>query len=255
MSFRGCATAWRPSMAFSSRRVACPEGRQGEVDHQIVINAVRTLRADGQRVSIRAVHGITGGSFRDLSRLLKELLADDEIADLEAETTELAPTPSVGRLVEAYRAIQAAEQKAGEAQRVLNETRDRLRDALGTRPFPATDPSVVADSVAARVVHEAIVVQLREEVAQLERIVQAHMSDARTCRREWESLQARAQQLRDSVLPRVRRDAAEARQRLGRLERDLHHQLEMARSQVQSMERAIVVAEAEWRALTGGSAR
>ncbi len=61
------------------------------MDHQTVTDAVRTLRAQGERVSVRTVHGITGGSFRDVSRLLRELLADDELADLEAEVTE--PTP------------------------------------------------------------------------------------------------------------------------------------------------------------------
>jgi hypothetical protein len=222
------------------------------MDHQTVTDAVRTLRAGGQRISVRAVHGITGGSFRDLSRLLRELLDDDERAALEAETTELAPTPSVGRLVEVSHAIQAAEQAAGDASRVLLETRERLRRLLGTRPHPATDPHVVAASVAARAEHDQLVARTGEELQQLDRIVQAHQARARALREEWQALQTRAQQLRDSVLPRVRRDAAEARQRLRQLERDLTHQVELARSQVQSMERAIVMAETEWRALTGG---
>ena len=62
-----------------------------------VVAAVRQLRVEGQRVTLRAVHAITGGSHRDLTRLLrgaKEFLADDEVADLDEEAVESSPRPS-----------------------------------------------------------------------------------------------------------------------------------------------------------------
>jgi hypothetical protein len=190
----------------------------------------------------------------DLSRLLRntgEFLADEEVADLEAEITEPAPPPSLGRIVEAFQAAQAAEQAAGEASAVLNDTRDRLRALVARRPMPATDPNLVADSVAARLEHDALVALVSEEARQLEKIVESHMAAARALRGEWRKLQERAQELREHVLPGARRSAAEARQRLVMLERDVAHQLEMARRQVESRERAIAVAEAELRGLRG----
>jgi hypothetical protein len=224
------------------------------MDQQIVTDAVRTLRTRGERVSVRAVHSFTGGSFRDLSRLLRntgEFLADEEVADIEAEATEPTPPPSLGRIVEAFQAAQAAEQAAGEASAVRNDTRDRLRALVAQRPMPATDPNLVADSVAARLEHDALVAQVSEEARQLEKIVESHMTTTRALRAEWRKLQGRAQELREHVLPSARRDAAAARQRLSVLERDLANQLEMARRHVQRTERAIVVADAELQALTG----
>jgi hypothetical protein len=117
--------------------------------------------------------------------------------------------------------------------------------------MPATDPNLVADSVAARLEHDALVALVSEEARQLEKIVESHMAAARALRGEWRKLQERAQELREHVLPGARRSAAEARQRLVMLERDVAHQLEMARRQVESRERAIAVAEAELRGLRG----
>jgi rubrerythrin len=38
----------------------------------VVTEAVNRLRQQGQRISVRAVHQLTGGSFRDLARMLRE---------------------------------------------------------------------------------------------------------------------------------------------------------------------------------------
>lgn len=73
---------------------------------QAVIEAVRTLRSQGQHISVRSVHSLTGGNFRDVHRLLKDsrdLIGDEEVAALEVDAP--APSPPVpGRVAEAHHA-------------------------------------------------------------------------------------------------------------------------------------------------------
>jgi hypothetical protein len=108
------------------------------VDQSVVTEAVRTLRARGERVSVRAVHTlIGGGSFRDISRFLRdarEFLADDEIAALDTEVTEPVVQPTLGKIVAAYRSAQAEDQAAGEAGAILHTMREQLRDLVAHRP-------------------------------------------------------------------------------------------------------------------------
>ena len=42
------------------------------MDQATVHAAIQTLRQQGQQVSVRNVHRLTGGSFRDISRLLRQ---------------------------------------------------------------------------------------------------------------------------------------------------------------------------------------
>lgn len=98
------------------------------MDQSVVNDAVRVLRARGERVSVRAVHNlISGGSYRDLTRLLraaKGLLAEDEVADLEGEAPDLTPPP--GQLTIARDAVDAAEGAVGEVQNMLDAAQTRL---------------------------------------------------------------------------------------------------------------------------------
>jgi len=52
---------------------------------ETIRDAVGTLQREGQKISIRAVHALTGGSFRDISHLLKTavLPAGAVLPDLE----------------------------------------------------------------------------------------------------------------------------------------------------------------------------
>jgi hypothetical protein len=169
-----------------------------------VTQAVKTLRERGERLSVRNLHGLVGGSFRDLSRLLKdhrEFFADDDIEDLDAEVSE-SPTPaSLGQIAAMFEAARASEAAAGEASVVLDATRERLRTLLARQILPATDPHDVASVVTARRERAGQVAQLQDEITQLEKLVEQHMMGARAQRQQGQGLEARARELRSSLIP------------------------------------------------------
>jgi Plasmid replication region DNA-binding N-term len=92
-----------------------------------VTEAIRTLRAQGERISVRAVHQLTGGSFRDLSRILREsrdVLADEEVAGLEVEPE--TPPPAPGRLAEIAAAIRELDRRTADIQPPLEDALAQL---------------------------------------------------------------------------------------------------------------------------------
>jgi hypothetical protein len=204
------------------------------MDLQIVTEAVRRLRADHQRITVRAVHSLTGGSFRDLTKLLRdarEFLEEDEADELDAEA-EPTPPPSLGRITEARLASQDADRQAGEVAAVLNDTQEQLRELVAHRPPPALVPEEVAASVDARLDHDLAVAHLHEEINQLRRIVEGHQAEARAHRIEGNNLERRAAELTNTIISDRRQRLIDARNSLTRLERDVEHQLMLARRQV-----------------------
>ena len=223
-----------------------------------VVAAVRQLRVEGQRVTLRAVHAITGGSHRDLTRLLrgaKEFLADDEVADLDEEAVESSPRPSLGRIVEAFQAAQLAEHEAGVASAALDEKLEQLRGLVAHPPAHAVVPDDVAASVEAQRAYKDLVGQLEEEVNQLQRIVQAHQAEAIAFRVERDKLYVRAQELRDAILPSGRRSLVEAQQDLRRLEAELIETVARAKRRVEVLGQVLIGYEAELATLTGEGVR
>jgi hypothetical protein len=221
-----------------------------------VVAAVRQLRVEGQRVTLRAVHAITGGSHRDLTRLLrgaKEFLADDEVADLDEEAVESSPRPSLGRIVESFQAAQLADHEAGVASAVLDERLEQLRGLMAHPPAHAIVPDDVAPSVEAQRAYKDLVSQLEEEVHQLQRIVQAHQAEARAFRVERDMLYVRAQELRDAILPSGRRSLVEAQQNLQQRKAELIRVVQLAEQRVERLAQVLTIYEAELAALTGES--
>ena len=219
----------------------------------MVTNAVRQLRAENQKITTRAVLAITGGSLRDVQRLLpkaREFLEDHEAAELDAELPEPVK-PSLGRIVEAFMASQAADLQAGEASAVLDERRAELEELMARRPPPALEPEDADASVDARVEHDAKVAHLREVIGQVQGIVAAHQAQGRVWRIERNKLQQRAQELTNMIIPDRRQRLIDARNALTQLERDVEHQLMLARRAVANREQALASYEAELRGLVG----
>jgi hypothetical protein len=209
-----------------------------------VTEAVHTLKAQGTRVSVRTIHAMLGGSFRDISKMLRgaevsaEPLADDDAGDRAVETAAPAPAPvpAQGRIMLAHQAVHAAEQATNDAATALDAARAQLLALLPQRPQPDADP------------HRA---QLRAQAAQQQRRYDAARADLLALRVEDSRLRARALELRRSVIPSARRDAAEATHRLGIVEQEAAFQIAAATHQVQRTARAIAAAEAELAALIG----
>jgi hypothetical protein len=123
------------------------------MQEESVVAAIRQLRVDGQRITYRAINAITGGSYRDIKRLLHEVLTDVELGAMEADIPEPSPPPS--QLTIAKEAVDAAEVAVGEVQNLLDTTQERLRTLQRERPPSTTDPHAVTDAVAAQLNHEA----------------------------------------------------------------------------------------------------
>ncbi len=113
------------------------------MDLSVVQGAVRALKARGDHVSVRAVHSVTGGSFRDVSRLLreaKEFLDEDEVAALEVEVAERPPAPPIGKIAEIAASLKDLEGDIGRASTKLYHTQDLLQRLREQRPLPAVNP-------------------------------------------------------------------------------------------------------------------
>jgi hypothetical protein len=65
------------------------------MDAAVVQHAITALKAQGERVSVRAIHALSGGSFRDVHRLLREVLPR-----MEGEAIPAAEVLPVRRLDE-----------------------------------------------------------------------------------------------------------------------------------------------------------
>lgn len=220
----------------------------------MVTDAVRRLRADNQKVTARAVQALTRGSMRDVQRYLrdaKEFLTDAESADLEDEPVEPVSPPSLGKIVEAFMAIQAAEREVSEASAVLNAKREDLRDLVARRPQPALVSQDVEASREARWDHRVEVTRVEEHIADLQKMVADRQKTVHARRIEWNALKARAKDLTEDTIPGLRRRLIEARDRLAQLERDTAHQLMLARKHLESRQHALTAYEAELRGLVG----
>jgi Plasmid replication region DNA-binding N-term len=89
----------RPAKAAGQDR-GVRGAEEADMDADLVTTAVRTLRAQGERISVRSVHAIVGGSFRDISKLLREARATPvagEVASVEGEPEPMPLEPAPER--------------------------------------------------------------------------------------------------------------------------------------------------------------
>jgi hypothetical protein len=227
------------------------------VDQSVVTDAVRTLRARGEKISVRAIHSVIGGgSFRDISRYVRELralLGDDELASLETDVIE--PSPPLGHLTVGREAIEAAEVAVGETQNLLDVRLAELHLMRRQQPASTSDPHRVAEVVQAQLAHEAHVVELARETQALQRILDARHAERTALRADFRQLQEQAHELRHTVVPSLRRQLVEARHELEVRQRDAEHRVMVARRQLASTEQALTRAEGELHAIIGDQTR
>jgi Plasmid replication region DNA-binding N-term len=223
------------------------------VDLQVVQEVVRTLRARGERVSVRAVHGVTGGSFRDVSRLLREVrefLDDDELASLDGETEAPEPVesaPRLGRIPQAWADLQAANARLETERLRLGERRQRLRDLQNAGPAPVTHGVEVDDYLEAKNAHNVEVFHEADAVKYQGRIVAQCEAERYAFQTEHARLLNLAQTFRDSIIAEKRQTLADLQQR----QRQLRGDLDMVERQVERTQRELTAYEAELRGLLG----
>jgi hypothetical protein len=127
------------------------------MEREVVRDAIRQLRATGQPLTARAVHGITKGSMRDIHRLVRaeaEFLDEAEIATLEPDVESVGSVPALeaavvpmtgacGAIAEAIAAVRLAETAFAEAAAELNGKRQELRELQAAPPLRRTRPQDV----------------------------------------------------------------------------------------------------------------
>jgi chromosome segregation ATPase len=224
------------------------------MDLETVKEAVNKLRAEGQRPTVRGVHELTGGSFRDLSRLLAQIPVTGDEEAMGAGEASVPAQRRLGKIQEAVAAVRAAEAEISEIARVLDERRESLQVLREQFPRHAATPGDVADSVQARRDHQEKLATVAEEIEQLQRLMQARQEEALAHRREVATLQRRREELEAIFLPSARQALAKARQDHAIAERDLAHQLEMWRRRVDGQAHALSAYQRELQDLTGDPA-
>jgi hypothetical protein len=220
------------------------------MQHETVVAAVRQLRTTGERISLRAIQAMIGGSYRDLGPMLKTILSAEELSRVDLDVSE-PPAPPPGQLKLAHAAVQSAEEAVGEAQNLLDERQARLRTVQRERPASTTDPHQVQDVVQAQLSHELEMLQLQKEVEALQRILDGRRAERDALRADWQRLRERAHELKDQRLPAVQRRMKEARVQCEVTERDAAHRVRLAREQVEALEATFATMTAELARLVG----
>jgi Plasmid replication region DNA-binding N-term len=119
------------------------------MDYDKVASAIDALRAQGQRPTLRAVHGLVGGSMRDLHPLWKAVVGDSDSPgegdepelpapeDEAISPAELAPDEPVAvaerAVVEAELALKGKLDALPLAEHDFNDSRARLIEALAAQ--------------------------------------------------------------------------------------------------------------------------
>jgi chromosome segregation ATPase len=104
------------------------------MNEDTVRRAVAQLRAQGEAPTVRKVHGLVGGSFRDIANHLKTLLPTADERMVTAETTPESPRP-MGEIAAAQQRFRAVEARAQELRSQYQAALHRLR-ALQQAPTP-----------------------------------------------------------------------------------------------------------------------
>lgn len=109
------------------------------VDRGAVLDAVRQLQSEGQRVSVRSVYRLVGGHYPTVGRLLRELRETGELGGEDGEDhallgepsmeheTELDMPPELEEVVEVEAEVPELEPPVG----LIEQTRRKLLQAEG----------------------------------------------------------------------------------------------------------------------------
>jgi hypothetical protein len=231
------------------------------VDLSVVQEVVRVLKARGERVSVRAVHGVTGGSFRDVSRLLRdarEFLDEDEAAALEAdaEPEPLMPAKPLGEINKMRRSILAARDAISENGNILSARRARLRDLQLHPPLPLTDAAEVDSYLEAKMDHHLEMAREVDAIRELEKLQAVREAKRDRLLEKHALLQQEADDLDRLHLPDARKTLESLQQRIIQLRQDLtvtERQVERQQRLVASYEHRLQdltwasMSQGEWR--------
>jgi Plasmid replication region DNA-binding N-term len=216
-----------------------------------VTEAVRALRTQGERISVRAVHQLTGGSFRDLSRILRDsrALADEEVADLD-DTPEPSP-PAPGRLAELVEAMRAVDQRMGNLQESLDATMTELASHRARRPPDTWDPTQVSARVAAQAEHDGRTSLLERTANQLRAMHLRLHSERLGLQDEHARVMERIRSLRQHLVPQLSEQVSAAQHDLAVRRRDAEHAIRLGETNVQRAQQQLAEAQRELAQLTG----
>jgi hypothetical protein len=100
------------------------------MERSTIQHAVDRLQTEGKTPSVRAILGITGGSSRDVHRILKDIAngVEEEDVDEEAQEEESPPADPVSQAQETLRAANVA---LVEAENHLIDVVARAQTELG----------------------------------------------------------------------------------------------------------------------------
>jgi chromosome segregation ATPase len=141
------------------------------MDAAVVQHAITALKAQGERVSVRAIHARIGGSFRDISHWLRELAAEGD----EVETDEASrPLTPLQRAQDAVRALDArAQGLQATEERLLRQRRDLQQTMAQARQ------SHDLDTLATLLTREPALTQMLSQVQSEKREVWTALQAAR----------------------------------------------------------------------------
>src|SRR5687767_11884459 len=90
-------------------------------DH--VKRAIRTLEQQGERISVRKVHALTGGHYPQVAALVREITHTEE-------EDEPSPLPTVSPSQTAASAVEQADERLRQASTSLVDAEERLIDVV-----------------------------------------------------------------------------------------------------------------------------
>jgi len=162
----------------------------------MVSDAVDRLRAQGERISLRAVRSVLGkGSLQDIHPLLRQVIREQGLSDTvedpaPAQTAlELAHT----RMREAETELSAANQRVREHQRALDGVHAQIRQAREAMDIEALTP-LMARELALTAVTETLAAQWRnagEQLLAARRAVEQVEAQAAELRRQIRAVEAK----------------------------------------------------------------
>jgi predicted ribosome quality control (RQC) complex YloA/Tae2 family protein len=217
------------------------------MEEDTVRRAVAQLRAQGVKPSVRALHRITGGSFRDLTRYLKNevlshvpscgpktALPPADVGVLPPEPAHELPRP-VGEIAEAQERFREAQVHEGEMRRQYQASLDRLRALreAATSPQDLSQYEREVQEIATRLHEreraaqqaERYLHELRERVTTLTNRLPGLRRNLELAQREAQAAQQEAARLVEVAQERVAgwgRELEQTQAELARLTGNLH---------------------------------
>ena len=161
------------------------------MDEHSVASAVTTLQAQGEKPTIRKIHALIGGSFRDISSYVRKVLPGIEEVEMVLPDGEGLLAAPVGLIAQAHATQAAAVQRHEDALKAQRQTQNELR-GLDQEPDELTG-SEYADRQARRHTASRALVRQQAATQQAQRAVQ----DAT---KEVQRLQARARELPELIV-------------------------------------------------------